>query len=90
MITHQKNYNEKSEYSKKSKESEVFNAEDYFQLEYVDGEPLFVCNVCDEGFDSEAEITQHIEEKHESLMNDVSFDDSDLYKGFDEEGHRIS
>ena len=72
-----KNYNEKSKYSKKSKESEVFNADDYFQLEYVNGEPLFVCNVCDEGFDSEAE-TQHIEEKHESLMNDDSLDDSDL------------
>ena len=68
----------------------VFNAEDYFQLEYVDGEPLFVWNVCDEGFASEAEITQHIEEKHESLMSDDSLDDSDLYKGFDEEGHIIS
>ena len=88
--TSNKNDNEKSEYSKKCKESEVFNEEDYFQLEYIDGEPLFVCYVCDEGFDSEAEITQHIEEKHESLMNDDSLDDSDLYKGFDEEGHRIS
>ena len=68
----------------------MFNSEDYFQLEYVDGEPLFVCNVCDEGFDSEAEITQHIGEKHESLMNDDSLKDSDLYKGFDEEGHRYS
>ena len=58
------------EYAAKSKESEVFIAENYCQLECVDGEPLFVCYVCDEGFDSKAEITQHIEEKHESLMND--------------------
>ena len=35
-------------------------------------------------------LHQHIEEKHESLMNDDSFDDSDLYEGYDEEGHRIS
>ena len=70
----------------------MFDAEDYFKLEYVDGEPLFVCNVCDEGLDSEAKITKHIKDKHESLMNDdlKSWDDSDLYEGFDEEGHRIT
>ena len=48
----------------------MFIAENYCQLECVDGEPLFVCYFCDEGFDSKAQITQHIEEKHESLMND--------------------
>ena len=88
--TSDKKCNKKSEYSEKCKESEVFNAKDYFQLEYVDGELLIVCNVCDEGFVSEPEITQHIEEKHESLTNDDSLDDSDLYEGFDEEGHIIS
>ena len=30
--------------------------EECFQLKYVDGEPLFVCNVCDKGLDSEAEV----------------------------------
>ena len=30
-----------SECAKKSKESELFDADNYFQLEYVDGEPLF-------------------------------------------------
>ena len=30
------------------------------------------------------------EKKHESLTNDDSWDDADIYKGFYEEGHRIS
>ena len=42
-------------------------AENYCQR--VDGEPLFVFYVCGEVFDSKAEITQHINEKHESPMN---------------------
>ena len=36
-------FNEKSE----------FSVEDYFQLEFVDGEPLFSsCNVCDAGLET--------------------------------------
>ena len=42
----------------------LFAVEDYFQLEFVDGEPLFACNVCDEGLASEAEIENHFKEKH--------------------------
>ena len=42
---------------RKAKKNCVFLAlEKSFQLEYVDGEPLFVCNVCDKGLDSEAEV----------------------------------
>ena len=41
-------------------ESEVVDAEDYFQIEFVDGEPVFACNICNEGFNSEAEIREHI------------------------------
>ena len=89
--TVEKDNNDKSEVTEKSKESELIAVEDYFQLEFVDGEPLFVCNVCDEGLDSETEVKQHIQENHESLLNDDlnSWDDADLYEGFDEEGHRI-
>ena len=43
------------------------DVEDYFQQEYVDGELTFVCNICDKGLDSEVEITNHINDKHESL-----------------------
>ena len=55
---------------RKAKTNELIAVEDYFQLEFVDGENLFVCNVCDEGLDSETEVKQHIQEKHESLLND--------------------
>ena len=32
------------------------DVEDYFQIKFVYGEPVFACNICDEGFDSETEI----------------------------------
>ena len=73
----------------KGKESELLDVEDYFQIEVVDGETLFVCNVCNEGLDTEQEIAKHIQNNHESLLNDDSYDDNELYEGFDEEGHRI-
>ena len=66
----------------------MVDVEDYFQIEFVDGEPVFVCNICNEGFDSEAEITDHISEKHKSPMSD-NLNDTDLYEGFDEDGNRI-
>ena len=51
---------------------------------------MFAFNICNEGFDSEADIKNHIKDKHESIMNDDSnSSDTDLYEGFDEEGYRI-
>ena len=61
---------------------------DYYQREFVDCELIFVCNICDEGLDTEAEITKHIKDKHESIMSD-DLNDSDLYEGFYEDGNRI-
>ena len=29
---------------------------------------FFLCNICNKGFDSEAEITEHINDKHKSFM----------------------
>ena len=66
----------------------MVDVEDYFQIEFVDGEPVFGCNICNEGFNNEAEITEHINDKHKSLMSD-DFNDTDLYEGFDEDGNRI-
>ena len=37
--------------------------EDFFQIEFVIGERVFSCSICDEGFDSETEIKEHINEK---------------------------
>ena len=38
------------------------------------------------------EARKHFNDKHKSLMNDDynSWDEAELYEGFDEEGHRIS
>ena len=74
---------------RKACESELFDFEDNFQIEVVDGESLYVCNVCNEGLENKQEIEQHIKNNPESLLNDDSFDDIGLYEGFDKEGHRI-
>ena len=66
----------------------MVDLEDYYQIEFVDGEPIFACNICDEGLDSEAEVTKHIKDKHESIMSD-DLNDCDLYKGFDGDGNQI-
>ena len=47
---------------------------------FVDGEPVFVCNIGNEGFNSEAGIREHINDKHKSFMSD-DLNDTDLYKG---------
>ena len=59
--------------------------EDYFQIEIVDGETVFVCNICNIGLDNEKEVTKYIRDNHDH----DSYNDTELYKGFDEEGHRI-
>ena len=58
-------------------------------MEFVQGETDFVCNICNKGLDNEHEITKHIKDNHEILMNDNSYTDSELYEGFDEESQRI-
>ena len=52
-------------------------------------ETFFFCNICNEGLDNEQEITKHSKENHERLMNDDRYNDTELHKGFDEEGPRI-
>ena len=73
----------------KIKESDFVDIEDYFQMEVVAGETVFVCNICNEGLDNEIEITKHMKDNHEILLSDTSYTASELYEGFDEEGHRI-
>ena len=68
---------------------EVFDFEDYFQIEVVDVESRFVCNICNEGLENEQEFKEHIKNYHESRLNDDSYDDINLYEGFDKEGHII-
>ena len=82
--------NENCEHSEKGNKCEVVDIKDYFQIEFVDGEPVFACNICNEGLDTEEEISNHIRDEHESIMNDdLNISDTDLYEGFDEDGNRI-
>ena len=85
---YERNDHENSIIDDKSKDID-FLAEDYFQIEIVDGETVYVCNICNEGLDNKNEITKHIKDNHESLMNDDSYSDTNIYEGFDEQGHRI-
>ena len=82
--------NENCEHNEKGNKCEVVDIKDYFQIEFVDGEPVFACNICNEGLDTEEEISNHIRDEHESIMNDdLNISDTDLYEGFDEDGNRI-
>ena len=74
-----------SEYEDKNQKSEVVEVKDYFQLEFVNGYPVFVCKMCNKGFE---EITEQINDKHKSLMGE-DWNDSKLYEGFNEDGSRI-
>ena len=46
--------------------------EDMFQLEILDGEQVYACNVCDQGFDIEDEIKKHIVDNHKEIMIEIS------------------
>ena len=48
--------------------------EDLFQLEVLDGEDIYACNVCDQGFDRENEIKKHILECHEEIILEIEKD----------------
>ena len=48
--------------------------EDLFQLEVLDGEDIYACNVCDQGFDRENKIKKHILEYHEELVLEIEKD----------------
>ena len=51
-----------------SSESESEEELDLFQLEVVSGEEVYICNLCDEGLDSEAEIREHMRQKHKKVL----------------------
>ena len=46
--------------------------EDLFQLEVLDGEEIYACNVCDQGFDNEDKTKNHIADNHKEIMIEIS------------------
>ena len=79
--------------------------DEHFQIEFLEGEQVYACNICDEGFDIEDEIKKHIAVNHKDILIEISknideeeddncseesiMNDSELYAGFDEDGNRI-
>ena len=46
--------------------------DDMFQIEILEGESVFACNICNEGFDQDYEIRKHIEEDHNEIVMQIS------------------
>ena len=70
-----------------------------FKIESVEREVFYVCNVCDERFQTETEVKKHLQSIHEAIFQnitketndkEVNLDESDIYEGFDEDGNRIA
>ena len=45
----------------KTKQEYMTEKQDFFQIEIVDGETVYVCNVCYDGFYQTEELNEHIE-----------------------------
>ena len=61
-------HNELSGKETSDNESESEGKYDLFQLEVVSDEEVYVCNLCDEGLDSEAEVREHLKSKHKKEL----------------------
>ena len=42
--------------------------EDMFQLEVLEGKEIYACNICNEGFDKNDEVKNHIETAHNDIL----------------------
>ena len=50
----------------------IESIEDLFQLEFLDGDQMYACNVCDQRFDIENEIKKHIIDNHKEIIIEIS------------------
>ena len=66
-ITLKKHINQKHQITNKA-ESESDGEYDLFQLEIVSDEEVYVCNLCDEGLDSENEVKKHLKETQKKVF----------------------
>ena len=54
--------------------------EELFQIESVEGELTYACNVCDEGFDTEDEIKKHLNTHHKEILQSIGKDSDVIFK----------
>ena len=45
--------------------------EELFQIESLDGEVVYACNVCDEGLDTKTDVKQHIHIQHKNILQTI-------------------
>ena len=71
---------------------------DLFQMEILDSEEVYACNVCNEGFDTADEVKKHIEINHNDILiqfnktiaeEEESEDDEAFLARFDDDGNLI-
>ena len=46
--------------------------DDLFQIEIIEGEEVYACNVCDEGFDRKDKIRRHISTYYKELLTQIN------------------
>ena len=44
---------------------------DMFQIEIVDNETVYACNICDQGFEESDEVKKHITQVHQDIINHI-------------------
>ena len=54
-------------------EVEEEDNDDLYSIEMVNGEHVFVCNLCDEGFDNDDVMTSHMKVSHNREIQDKEF-----------------
>ena len=61
----------------RNEEQDVEDLEELYQIEIVEGETLFVCNICDEGCETDGEVRKHVMTEHNEVLSKV-YSESDI------------
>ena len=89
--TLRKNINTKHSNENSKTHDHMTDENDMFQIEIVENETVYACNICDQGFEGSDEVKKHITEVHHDIINHIftrltdSNADIELDKGSTEE-----
>ena len=63
---------------------------DLYQIEMVNGDMVWACNLCDHGFDSSIEMKNHIKNKHDKILHtETEVEDHNTYIQLHEDTEEI-
>ena len=54
-----------------TKKNRFDDFEELFQMEFLEGEIVYACNVCNEGLDTENDVKKHIITHHEDILQTI-------------------